>query len=58
MELPNDINMLLSIINMKLRDGYDSLDKLCDDMQIDKNSLLEKMKTAGYEYSKENKKFW
>ncbi len=58
MELPNDINMLLSIINMKLRDEYDSLDKLCDDMQIDKNSLLEKMKTAGYEYSKENKKFW
>lgn len=58
MELPNDINMLLSIINMKLRDGYDSLDKLCDDMQIDKNSLLEKMKTAGYEYSKKNKKFW
>lgn len=58
MKLPNDINMLLSIINMKLRDEYDSLDKLCDDMQIDKNSLLEKMKRAGYEYSKENKKFW
>lgn len=27
-----DSNMLLSIINMKLRDQYSSLDLLCDDL--------------------------
>ena len=32
--------MLLSYINMKLRDDYDSLDALCDDLGIDPPSSL------------------
>ena len=47
MELPDDPMMLFSMVNMKLRDCYHSLDELCDDM-----------KAAGFEYSKENNKFW
>ena len=31
--LPNNPTILLSIINMKLRDFYSSLDKLCDDLR-------------------------
>ena len=34
--LPNNPTILLSIINMKLRDFYSSLDKLCDDLDEDK----------------------
>ena len=30
--LPKEPNMLLSVINTKLRDFYDSLDSLCDDL--------------------------
>ena len=32
--LPQDPAMLLSYVNMKLRDQYASLDDLCDDLDI------------------------
>ena len=35
MELPDDPMMLFSMVNMKLRDCYHSLDELCDDMNVD-----------------------
>ena len=50
--------MLMSFINMKLRDFYPDLDTLCEDMDIDKGQLLEKLASAGFEYSPENKRFW
>ena len=34
MNLPDDPMMLFSVINMKLRDCYASLDSLCDDPKI------------------------
>lgn len=39
MILPEDPMMLFSVINMKLRDNYSSLDELCDDMHIQKRHL-------------------
>ncbi len=57
-QLPSDPMMLLSYINMKLRDMYASLDALCDDMQIDRKDLEEKLRNIGFEYSEENNKFW
>ena len=57
MELPDDPMMLFSMVNMKLRDCYHSLDELCDDMNVDKELLVKKLKAAGFEYSKENNKF-
>lgn len=50
MSLPNDPMMLFSFINMKLRDNYSSLDDLCEDLQVNKKSLLTKLKDAGFEY--------
>lgn len=58
MELPNDPFMLLSVINLKLRDYYPSLDALCEDMNIDKSRLCKRLAEAGFEYSEENNKFW
>ena len=58
MTLPEDPMMLFSVINMKLRDNYSSLDELCDDMHIRKEELVQKLKNARFEYSPENNKFW
>lgn len=58
MELPADPVMLMSVINMKLRDTYDSLEQLCKEMEIDKDELVRKLAEAGFEYSSENKRFW
>lgn len=49
--------MLFSMINMKLRDQYDSLDTLCDEEDIDPASLLVKLNEAGYEYDEEHNCF-
>ena len=56
--LPQDPMMLFSVINMKLRDYYRSLDELCEDMNVDKQELIEKLTAYGFEYSEENNKFW
>ena len=52
-----DSNMLLSIINMKLRDMYDNLNSLCDDLNISEKSLVNKLKEAGYDYISEVNQF-
>lgn len=57
-QLPTDPMMLLSVINMKLRDQYQSLEALCNDMNIDRNELEKTLLAAGFEYSEENNKFW
>lgn len=56
--LPKDPIMLMSFINMKLRDFYPSLDALCEDMGLDRNEIETSLKEAGYEYSRENNRFW
>lgn len=58
MELPKDPMMLFSVINMKLRDCYSSLDELCDDLQVDKEEIINHLQSAGFEYSSEHNKFW
>ena len=43
--------MLLSVINMKLRDGgYDSFDELCTALDLDKDQIETKLKAAGFVY--------
>lgn len=56
--LPKDPIMLMSVINMKLRDFYPTLDALCEDMELDRAELETALSKAGYEYSEENNKFW
>ena len=57
MDLPKDPMMLFSLINMKLRDFYPSLDALCEDMQINKTDILVPLKKAGFEYNPKLNKF-
>lgn len=48
--LPKDPYMLLSVINTKLRDEYDSLDELCDSLDIERDALIETLHNAGFKY--------
>ena len=57
MPLPNDPVMLMSVINLKLRDFYSNLDALCEDMNVDKSELLKKLSSAGFEYDEEHNQF-
>ena len=56
MKLPEDPVMLLSFVNMKLRDQYASLDDLCDDLNVLSVELEEKLGEIGYfDNAKENR---
>lgn len=55
--LPNDPVILLSTVNMKLRDFYSSLDALCDDLGEDKTELIEKLASIDYEYDASTNQF-
>ncbi len=48
--IPSDPVMLTSFLNLKLRDNYDSLDALCDDLDVSKTEILDKLKAAGFRY--------
>ncbi len=52
-----DAFMLLSIVNLKLRDYYKDLDDFCYDLNIDKVCLNERLKSINYVYNKENNQF-
>lgn len=52
-----DAQILLSIINTKLRDEYKSLESLCDDLNITENEIIKKLKSIGYEYNKKYNQF-
>lgn len=55
--LPKDPVMLLSFVNMKLRDFYPSLDALCEDLDVGKSEICEKLAAIQYEYSAERNQF-
>ncbi len=48
--LPKDPAMLLSVVNTKLRDFYDSLDALCDDLDAGRESVEKTLAGIGYTY--------
>lgn len=48
--LPKDPVMLLSVVNTKLRDFYDSLDSLCDDLGAERESIENALAGIGYSY--------
>ena len=54
---PNDPVMLLSFINLKLRDFYGSLDALCEDLDVDRKSIEEKLERIDYRYDADKNQF-
>lgn len=55
--IPKDPVMLLSFINLKLRDFYDDLDALCDDLDIDRQEIENKLAVIDYRYDSEKNQF-
>ncbi|MBE5865323.1 MAG: DUF4250 domain-containing protein [Lachnospiraceae bacterium] len=55
--IPKDPVMLLSFINLKLRDYYSNLDSLCEDLDLDKTELEEKLHGIDYHYNEERNQF-
>lgn len=55
--IPKDPVMLLSFVNLKLRDFYKDLDSMCEDMDVNKNEIVQKLEAIDYYYDKEQNKF-
>ncbi|MGN0232284.1 MAG: DUF4250 domain-containing protein [Muribaculaceae bacterium] len=57
MSIPNDPIILLSYINMQLRDNYTSLDELCASLDIDCSELCGKLSDVGFVYDEATNQF-
>ena len=55
--IPRDPVMLLSFMNLKLRDYYDSLEAMCEDMELDIGEITKKLEAIDYRYDKEKNQF-
>lgn len=55
--IPNDPAMLLSFVNLKLRDYYGSLTDLCDDLDADRAEIEAKLAKIDYHYDEEKNQF-
>lgn len=49
--------MLLSVINTNLRDFYPDLDTLCQELQLDKETLIQTLEKIDYEYDAAQNQF-
>lgn len=55
--IPKDPVMLLSFVNLQLRDFYSSLDALCEDLDVDEKEIIEKLASIDYHYDAERNQF-
>lgn len=55
--IPKDPVMLLSFINLKLRDYYPSFDALCEDLDVDGAGIIEKLEGINYCYDEAKNQF-
>lgn len=55
--IPNDPAMLLSFVNLKLRDEFNSFDEMCNVLDCDKDTIIEKLKMIDYEYDEKTNQF-
>ncbi|HDC4324772.1 DUF4250 domain-containing protein [Aeromonas hydrophila] len=52
-----DVNMLLSLVNMQLRDRFDDLDDLCKAQDLDKAALVARLASGDFHYQEAQKQF-
>lgn len=55
--IPSDSAMLLSFINLKLRDYGKDLEGICEDLDVDRAALEEKLAGIDYHYDAERNQF-
>ncbi len=57
MQMPTDSVILLSVANMKLRDFYSDAESMCEDLEWNKEELIQRLKSIKYEYNKDINQF-
>ena len=57
MSVPKDPVMLLSFLNLKLRDFYSNLEELCKDLGLEQTEVEEKLQSIDYEYDEVRNQF-
>ncbi|MCR4705697.1 MAG: DUF4250 domain-containing protein [Lachnospiraceae bacterium] len=55
--IPKDPVMLLSFVNMKLRDQYSNPDAMCDDLDLNRTEIDEKLAGINYSYDPERNQY-
>lgn len=55
--IPSDPIMLLSFVNLKLRDYNGSLDDLCEDLDVPQAEITDKLAAINYRYDAEKNQF-
>lgn len=55
--IPKDPFMLLSWVNMQLRDYYPSLDELCRSLNLDRSSVESTLESIDFRYDPETNRF-
>ena len=55
--IPKDPMMLLSFINLKLRDYGMDLEALCDDLEVERSDIEETLARIDYYYNSERNQF-
>lgn len=55
--IPKDPVMLLSFVNLKLRDFYPSLAEMCEDLDVDEAQITERLAGINYSYDADRNQF-
>ena len=55
--MTKDPNILLSLVNTKLRDFYSSLEDLCEDLDYDIEEINDVLNSNGYYYNEDKNQF-
>lgn len=55
--IPSDPVMLLSFLNLKLRDYYSDLEQLCEDLDLSRQEVESKMHSIDYHYDENKNQF-
>ena len=55
--IPKDPVMLLSFVNLKLRDYYQSVEEMCEELDMDRKELTEKLAGINYYYDRDKNQF-
>ena len=50
--------MLLSVVNMRLRDSGETLDDICAQMGTTRTEVEKMLSSAGFSYEETHRRFW
>ncbi len=55
--IPKDPVMLLSYVNLKLRDYYANLQSMCDDLGMEEQEIIDTLAVINYRYDRKRNQF-